>query len=154
MRQLVMQDDFLAGNYLSTELRVPITLLGINACSPIATNAIRNNIWDNFSSESYKTLPSAGTIKIRHPITGQEMDYPLPAGGRGYIRPGLARQPLVDRAVPPEQHRRPVRVEPVGRGADAIVRRTRSSRCCGPRSARRIRCSPARAGPASASSTA
>jgi hypothetical protein len=87
MRQLVMQDDFLAGNFLSTELRVPITLLGINACSPIATNAIRNNIWDNFSSESYKTLPSAGTIKIRHPITGQEMDYPLPDGGRGYIRP-------------------------------------------------------------------
>ena len=66
---------------------MPITLLGINACSPIATNAIRNNIWDNFSSESYKTLPSVGTIKIRHPITGQEMDYPLPDGGRGYIRP-------------------------------------------------------------------
>ena len=72
---------------LSTELRVPITLLGINACSPLATNAIRDNIWDNFSSESYKTLPSVGTIKIRHPVTGKEMDYPLPAGGRGYIRP-------------------------------------------------------------------
>ena len=54
---------------------------------PLATNAIRDNIWDNFSSESYKTLPSAGTIKIRHPMTGKEMDYPLPAGGRGYIRP-------------------------------------------------------------------
>ena len=62
-------------------------LLGINACSPLATNAIRGNIWDNFSSESYKTLPSAGSITIRHPITGKEMDYPLPAGGRGYIRP-------------------------------------------------------------------
>ena len=35
----------------------------------------------------YKTLPSVGTIKIRHPVTGKEMDYPLPAGGRGYIRP-------------------------------------------------------------------
>ena len=68
-------------------MRVPITLLGINACSPIATNAIRGNIWDNFASESYKTLPSVGTIKIRHPMTGQEMDYPLPDGGRGYIRP-------------------------------------------------------------------
>ena len=82
-----MQDDFLQGNYLSTELRVPITLLGINACSPIATNAIRNNIWDNFSSESYKTLPSVGSIKIRHPVSGEEIDYPLPPGGRGYIRP-------------------------------------------------------------------
>jgi hypothetical protein len=87
MRAMVMKPDFLDGNYLSTELRVPITVLGINACSPIGTNAIRNNIWDNFSSESYKTLPSVGTIKIRHPITGQEMDYTLPDGGRGYTRP-------------------------------------------------------------------
>ena len=29
------RDDFLEGNFLSTELRVPITLLGINACSPL-----------------------------------------------------------------------------------------------------------------------
>jgi hypothetical protein len=87
MRSIVMEPKFLADNYLSTELRVPITVLGINACSPIGTNAIRNNIWDNFSSESYKTLPSAGTIKIRHPITGAEIDYKLPDGGRGYIRP-------------------------------------------------------------------
>jgi len=84
---MVLADDFLKGNYLSTELRVPITLLGINACSPVATNAIRNNIWDNFSSESYKQLPSVGSIKIRHPVTGAESDYPLPAGGRGFIRP-------------------------------------------------------------------
>jgi len=87
MRQRVQASDFLDGNYLSSELRIPITLLGINACSPLATNAIRGNIWDNFSSESYKTLPSVGTITIRHPITGKEMPYPLPAGGRGYIRP-------------------------------------------------------------------
>jgi hypothetical protein len=87
MREKVLADSFLEGNFLSNELRVPITLLGINACSPLATNAIRGNIWDNFSSESYKTLPSVGSITIRHPVTGKEMDYPLPAGGRGYIRP-------------------------------------------------------------------
>jgi hypothetical protein len=87
MRSIVQASDFLQGNYLSTELRVPVSLLGVNACSPLATNALRDNIWDNFSSESYKLLPSAGTIKIRHPVTGKEMDYPLPAGGRGYIRP-------------------------------------------------------------------
>jgi len=87
MRQMVLADDFLDGNFLSTELRVPITLLDINACSPLATNAIRDNIWDNFSSESYKQLPSAGTITIRHPITGAASQYSLPAGGRGYIRP-------------------------------------------------------------------
>src|SRR6185436_5974871 len=87
MREIVLADDFLKGNYLSSELRVPATLLGINACSPLATNAIRGNIWDNFSSESYKTLPPVGTIKIRHPVSGKEMDYTLPGGGRGYIRP-------------------------------------------------------------------
>src|SRR4029078_2673412 len=87
MRQRVMEPDFLKGNYLSTELRIPAPLLGINACSPLATNAIRNNIWDNFSSESYKQLPSVGSIKIRHPVSGAESDYPLPAGGRGFIRP-------------------------------------------------------------------
>jgi hypothetical protein len=87
MREKVAAADFLADNFLSSELRVPITLLGINACSPLGTNAIRGNIWDNFSSESYKELPSVGTITIRHPVTGKPMDYPLPAGGRGYIRP-------------------------------------------------------------------
>jgi len=87
MRAKVQAADFLKDNYLSTELRVPIDLLGINACSPLATNAIRNNIWDNFSSESYKQLPSVGSIKIRNPITGVEEKYDLPAGGRGYIRP-------------------------------------------------------------------
>jgi hypothetical protein len=64
-----------------------VPALGTNACAPLATNAIRNNVWDNFSSESYKQLPSVGTIKVRHPVTGAESDYALPAGGRGYIRP-------------------------------------------------------------------
>lgn len=87
MRRKVLADDFLENNYLSTELRVPASLLGINACSPLATNAVRGNIWDNFSSESYKTLPSAGSIKISDPRNGKESDYILPDGGRGYIRP-------------------------------------------------------------------
>jgi hypothetical protein len=87
MRAIVLDDHFLEGNYLSSELRVPAPLLGINACSPLATNAIKNNIWDNFSSSTYKALPSAGSMSIRHPVTGAASDYPLAAGGRGYIRP-------------------------------------------------------------------
>ena len=87
MRAKVLDPEFLKDNYLSTELRVPVDLLGINACSPLGTNAIRDNIWDNFSSESYKQLPSVGTMTIRNPLTGAEEPYPLPAGGRGYIRP-------------------------------------------------------------------
>jgi hypothetical protein len=87
MRQIVLAPDFLEGNLLSNELRVPVTLLETNACSPLATNAIRGNIWDNFSSQSYKDLPSVGTITVHDPFTGQARPYEMPAGGRGYTRP-------------------------------------------------------------------
>ncbi|MGF1563073.1 MAG: c-type cytochrome [Geminicoccaceae bacterium] len=87
MRDIVMADDFLEDNFLSAEWRVPVTLLQTNACSPLATNAIDENIWDNFSSDTYKSLPSVGTIKVHHPITGEEYDYDMPAGGVGYTRP-------------------------------------------------------------------
>jgi hypothetical protein len=87
MRRLVQDDQFLRDNYLSTEFRVPSTLMQTNACSPVATNAIAGNIWDNFSSQSYKDLPSVGTIKVRHPVTGKEHDFTLPGGGRGFTRP-------------------------------------------------------------------
>ena len=60
MREIVSAPDFLDDNYLSTEVRVPVTLLQTNACSPLATNALAGNIWDNFSSQSYKDLPSVG----------------------------------------------------------------------------------------------
>ena len=87
IKQIVMAPDFLDNNYLSTEVRVPATLLEINACSPLATNAIRDNIWDNFSSESYKNLPSVGKVMVHHPYTSEPSWYEMPAGGRGYTRP-------------------------------------------------------------------
>ena len=87
MRQMVMTDDFLKDNYLSTELRVPVTLLQTNACSPLATNALAGNIWDNFSSQSYKDLPSVGTITWYDPMTGEPRQYNMPGGGRGFTRP-------------------------------------------------------------------
>ncbi|HLL70902.1 MAG TPA: hypothetical protein VK363_05680 [Pyrinomonadaceae bacterium] len=87
MRAIAAAPDFLDANYLSTEFRVPVTLLKTNACSPLATNAIRNNIWDNFSSDTYKDLPSVGTIKVYNPATGAESDFKMPGGGRGYTRP-------------------------------------------------------------------
>jgi hypothetical protein len=87
MREIVRQKDFLENNYLSTDQRVPVTLLETNACSPLATNAIGGNIWDNFSSQSYKELPSVGTITVYDPFTGAPRSYTMPAGGRGYTRP-------------------------------------------------------------------
>lgn len=100
MKSIVLADDFLEGNYLSTEKRVPVNLLQTNACSPLATNGLRDNIWDNFSSETYKDLPSVdvyndayGAFQVQHPITGEwsvmknNGKEGMPAGGRGYTRP-------------------------------------------------------------------
>ena len=86
MKAIVLADDFLTDNYLSTERRIPVTLLQTNACSPLATNALGGNIWDNFSSQTYKNLPSAGKMTFYNPIDGSPFEYELPAGGRGYTR--------------------------------------------------------------------
>jgi hypothetical protein len=86
MQALVLADDFLTDNYLSTERRIPVTLLQTNACSPLATNALGGNIWDNFSSQTYKNLPSAGKMTFYNPIDASPFEYELPAGGRGYTR--------------------------------------------------------------------
>ena len=87
MRSLVLRDDFLQDNFLSKEFRVPSTLMQTNICSPIATNAIAGNIWDNFSSQSYKELPSVGTMTLYDPLSGRPFPFTMPAGGRGYTRP-------------------------------------------------------------------
>jgi hypothetical protein len=87
MRKIVEAPDFLDHNYLSSELRIPVTLLQTNACSPLATNALAGNIWDNFSSQSYKDLPSVGSITWYQPYTGEPRTYVMPAGGRGFTRP-------------------------------------------------------------------
>ena len=86
MKTIVLADDFLTDNYLSTERRIPVTLLQTNACSPLATNALGGNIWDNFSSQTYKNLPSAGKMTLYNPIDASPFEYELPAGGRGYTR--------------------------------------------------------------------
>lgn len=87
MEAIVRAPDFLDNNFLSAEFRVPVTLLQTNACSPLATNAIRGNIWDNFSSETYKDLPPVGEITYYDPYNGQPHAFKMPAGGRGYTRP-------------------------------------------------------------------
>ena len=86
MRAIVRAPDFLRDNYLSNDARIPETLLRTNLCSPLATNAIAGNIWDNFSSQTYKQLPSVGVVTLNDPFTGERTRYEMPAGGRGYSR--------------------------------------------------------------------
>ena len=96
MRKIVQAPDFLDDNYLSTDARIPVTLLRTNACSPLATNALGGNIWDNFSSQTYKQLPSVGTVTLHDPFTGEPMPY-ADAGRRPRLHArAVADQPVVD----------------------------------------------------------
>jgi mono/diheme cytochrome c family protein len=79
--------DFWNDNYLSTDIRVPITLVGTNSGRSMATNGIGGSVWDNFSSLTYKELPAVGTIGYFNPISATNASYEAPAGGRGYYRP-------------------------------------------------------------------
>jgi hypothetical protein len=39
------------------------------------------------ASQTYKSLPSVGTVTVHDPFTGEAKPYVMPAGGRGYTRP-------------------------------------------------------------------
>ena len=86
MTALVRDVDFLRDNFLSTDHRYKVSLIGTNICASLATNAISGNVWDNFSSFTYKKLPSVGTIGITDPFAGDKRPYDMPDGGRGYQR--------------------------------------------------------------------
>jgi len=86
-RNAVLREDFLESNFLSDDERHPVSEIGTNAQRALATNAERGEIWEEFSSESYKNLPPvqvAGLVNPVHPLLR------LPAveatGGRGYYR--------------------------------------------------------------------
>jgi hypothetical protein len=83
----VKQPDFLDGNFLSSEERVPLTEVRTNATRAVATNALAGQVWDNFSSETYKTLPPVGAIDVWDPIHKTESKWSVPGNGRGYYRP-------------------------------------------------------------------
>ncbi len=86
MRAEVQKPDFLDNNFLSTEERIPLDVIQTNAARALATNAIRGHVWDNFSSETYKTLPAAGEIDVHDLGSGSSHKFQAPAGGPGYYR--------------------------------------------------------------------
>ena len=81
------RDTFLPGNYLSSERRVPVDLMQTNACTALATNGLAGNIWDNFTSSSYKSLPPVKELTTYHPVSGAAMSLRPLGNGRGYLRP-------------------------------------------------------------------
>jgi hypothetical protein len=86
-RDAVLRADFLEGNFLSDDNNYPVSEIGTNAERSLATNALKGQIWEEFSSESYKSSPAVrvtGLVNPLHPFLR------LPAvkatGGRGYYR--------------------------------------------------------------------
>lgn len=86
MTQIVMAPDFTDHNYMSSDARIPVTLLDTEICSSMASNAVPNHVWDNFASQSYKDLPSVGPLKLFEPVQATNFTWQAPAGGRGYQR--------------------------------------------------------------------
>jgi RoxA-like, cytochrome c-like len=87
-RDAVERDDFLTDNFLSDDKRKSVTRIGTNVARALASNATRGNIWEQFSSETYKEQPSVGPLTNLYnpqdptkPIT-----FEMPGGGRGYYR--------------------------------------------------------------------
>ena len=74
-------------NYLSTDMRIPITLMQTNSGRAVATNAMHSNVWEDFSSYTYKELAAVGPVKYFDPFAQAEKSFNPPGGGPGYYRP-------------------------------------------------------------------
>jgi hypothetical protein len=85
-RQSAQAPDFQTDNFLSNDQRYPVSLIKTNACRALATNATRGHVWDNFSSETYKTSPPSDPIDVYNPFDGTTRRFEMPGGGPGYYR--------------------------------------------------------------------
>ncbi len=86
-RDSVLSSDFIDGNFLSDDKRYPVTLIGTNAARALATNATAGHVWDQFSSKTYKELPSPGTLTLKNPFNKDKpINFKVPGGGTGYYR--------------------------------------------------------------------
>jgi hypothetical protein len=87
-REAVQRDDFTTDNFFSDDKRYGVNQIGTNAARALGTNAGRGNIWEQFSSETYKELPSVGRLtnlyNPRDPT--KPITFDMPGGGRGYYR--------------------------------------------------------------------
>src|SRR6185312_9571209 len=91
-REAVLQDDFLQGNFLSDDARYPVSQIGTNAERAMATNAEHGHLWEEFSSDTYK---SSAPVHVGGMVNPRLHLLPLPpkeaTGGEGYYRtPTLA----------------------------------------------------------------
>jgi hypothetical protein len=67
-RAEVMKPDFLENNFLSDDMRYPLTKIETNSARAFATNAKARHIWDNFSSQTYKELSPVDELEFFNPF--------------------------------------------------------------------------------------
>lgn len=84
--QQAVKPEFRDDNFFSDDRRHPVTKIKTNAARAFGTNARQGHIWANFSSETYKQLPSPGGIEVWNPYTEATENFPIPEGGPGYYR--------------------------------------------------------------------
>ena len=96
--EMVEKPAFWQWNYLSTDYRIPVTVVKTNAGRAMATNAMAGHMWDDFASESFKSMPSVGPIEYFNPYSGSNgklerflprhrtQDAPAGGGGPGFYR--------------------------------------------------------------------
>ncbi len=85
-RAEVVKDEFLKGNFLSDDRRYPISEIETNAARATGTNATKGHVWSNFSSDTYKELPTVGEIEVWNPYNESKEPWKVPGGGVGYYR--------------------------------------------------------------------
>jgi len=88
-RAAAARPDFRDDNVLSTERRYSVARIKTNACRALGTNAMSGHIWDEFSSETYKSQESVGVIETLDPLEPSK-PFRFQAAGRG---PGYYRVP-------------------------------------------------------------
>ncbi len=91
--KLVKSDEFLSKNFLSDDARYPLVstdprmAIGTNADRALGTNPDTDHLWHNFSSLTFKQLPTPGTLVLQNPFDGsQPIHFKIPQGGGGYYR--------------------------------------------------------------------
>ena len=88
-RASVQAPDFLDENFLSDDARYPVTEIGTNVARAIGTNAARGHLWEQFSSETYKSLKAVGKVpRLYNPRKPEKPidDFEIGPGGGGYYR--------------------------------------------------------------------
>jgi hypothetical protein len=83
----VEKQDFWENNFLSSEVRIPVTVVKTNVSRAMATNGLKGHMWEDFSSETYKNLPAVGKATFWNPFSQASFEWDAPGNGRGYYRP-------------------------------------------------------------------